>query len=246
MTHDDNTALLLDELRRDTELDDERELDSLARVRERLAVRLVSSDRADEVRPDEARLRVGVLRSRRRLGARAGTLAALLVGTALGAGGHAVVSFAVAPETASPRAASALKKGPLRSQRTPAVVPVLSPSSTGATAASLPPPAALPELQRAPRPVASAQLGFDIELRELEAARREVTAAPGSALRALENHAQQYPSSLLSQEREALRVRALVGAGRYVEARASAGQFRSRYPDSMLLGAVDRAIASIP
>jgi len=67
-----------------------------------------------------------------------------------------------------------------------------------------------------------------------------------AALSALERHARAYPHPLLGEERDALYVQALVHAGRYAEARSRAEAFRRSRPQSLLLAAVDAAIASIP
>lgn len=84
--------------------------------------------------------------------------------------------------------------------------------------------------------------GLAEERRLLESARAEL--ARGSAARALElleEHRRRFPSGRLSEEREALVVRALASAGRVDEARARAEAFHARYPRSVLRPAVDRA-----
>jgi hypothetical protein len=71
----------------------------------------------------------------------------------------------------------------------------------------------------------------------------------GDAKRALERadaHRARFPEGLLSEERDALRVEALVGTGKYDEARSAAAAFRQRSPGSLFLRTVDSAIASIP
>jgi hypothetical protein len=59
-------------------------------------------------------------------------------------------------------------------------------------------------------------------------------------------HTQKYPSGRLSEEREVLRVKALVGLGRGDEARRAAAQFRRRFPRSVLLHKVDEMVPSLP
>jgi len=66
------------------------------------------------------------------------------------------------------------------------------------------------------------------------------------ALDALEHHRRAFPRALLAEERDAMRVQALVAAGRYDEARARASAFRKSAHDSLFLRMVDAAIASIP
>lgn len=48
-------------------------------------------------------------------------------------------------------------------------------------------------------------------------------------------HARHFPNGRLAEEREALRVRALMGAGREAEARKAASAFKARFPRSALL-----------
>jgi hypothetical protein len=67
-----------------------------------------------------------------------------------------------------------------------------------------------------------------------------------TALRALDRHAKTYRRPLLGEEHDALVVQTLVRAGRYDEARSRAEEFRRKAPQSLLLPAVDAAIASIP
>jgi len=56
-----------------------------------------------------------------------------------------------------------------------------------------------------------------------------------SALVLVGEHARRFPSGLLSEEREALRVRCLLGAGRAAQARRAADSFAARFPRSVLL-----------
>lgn len=63
-----------------------------------------------------------------------------------------------------------------------------------------------------------------------------------AALEALSMHARQFPTGALVEEREALRVSALVVARREAEARARAADFHRRWPSSLLGDMVDRAI----
>jgi hypothetical protein len=81
----------------------------------------------------------------------------------------------------------------------------------------------------------SAQL-FAAELAVLEPARRDISRGDyAAALVALSKHRREFPSGLLSEEREALQVRALWGAGQNEAALSAAKVFRQRYPRSVLL-----------
>jgi hypothetical protein len=48
----------------------------------------------------------------------------------------------------------------------------------------------------------------------------------------------------LSEEREALRVKALVGLGRIAEAKRAGAAFRKRFPRSALLGRMDELLGT--
>jgi hypothetical protein len=69
---------------------------------------------------------------------------------------------------------------------------------------------------------------------------------PTAALDDVEQHARLFRHGALGEERDALRVEALVAARRYEQARAAAARFRASYPRSMLGPAVDGALRTIP
>ncbi len=56
-----------------------------------------------------------------------------------------------------------------------------------------------------------------------------------TTLLVVSEHARRFPNGRLTEEREALRVKALLGAGRESEARKAASTFASRFPRSALL-----------
>jgi hypothetical protein len=64
----------------------------------------------------------------------------------------------------------------------------------------------------------------------------------GQALAALARHEKLYPNGQLAEEREALAVRSLVLTQRIDQARSRAARFRRRYPDSVMLPAVEAAL----
>jgi outer membrane protein assembly factor BamD (BamD/ComL family) len=69
----------------------------------------------------------------------------------------------------------------------------------------------------------------------LSRARKEIADREyGSALALIQKHKQQFPAGQLTEEREALRVKALRGMGREQDARKAAGEFRERFPKSVL------------
>ena len=68
----------------------------------------------------------------------------------------------------------------------------------------------------------------------------------GDALEAIEQHAGRYPRGVLSEERESLRIQALVSAGRTEESRAAAAAFQDRFPRSILWPAIRAALEREP
>ncbi len=81
----------------------------------------------------------------------------------------------------------------------------------------------------------------------LDPARVALTA--GELARALEQvkrHTRAFPSGILSEEREAIAINALVGLGNYAQATKRAAAFRARYPQSLMTHSVDAAMAAVP
>jgi hypothetical protein len=79
----------------------------------------------------------------------------------------------------------------------------------------------------------------------LDLARHSLEVQDGqAALDAVTRHQRRFPAGILVQEREAMAVRALVQLGRLDDARARARAFGARFPDSMLLPAVQSAVGS--
>jgi hypothetical protein len=58
------------------------------------------------------------------------------------------------------------------------------------------------------------------------------------------DHARRFRNGRLTEEREALRVKALSGLGLRKEARRAAADFETRFPRSPLLSAVNRLASS--
>jgi hypothetical protein len=65
-----------------------------------------------------------------------------------------------------------------------------------------------------------------------------------AALVALAQHERRFPRAQLAEEREALRVRALLLAGQKVEAKAAYVKFAKRFPHSAFVGKLAQAIES--
>ena len=67
-----------------------------------------------------------------------------------------------------------------------------------------------------------------------------------AALPPIAEHARRFKNGRLAEEREALRVKALVGLGRMEDARRAAAGFKARFPYSVLLPAVSQMPVSRP
>jgi len=67
-----------------------------------------------------------------------------------------------------------------------------------------------------------------------------------SVLASANEHERSYPNGRLSEEREVLRIKALVALGRVSEARGAAAKFRRQFPRSVLLQKVDGMLSSLP
>jgi hypothetical protein len=110
--------------------------------------------------------------------------------------------------------------------------------------ASAPAPAAHPQSTAAPPADSGQQLAAESAL--LDVARTALAAGePDRALEGVARHASQFPRGLLSEEREALAIKALALAGRGPEASSRAARFRERYPASMFLRSIDASLKAV-
>jgi hypothetical protein len=138
--------------------------------------------------------------------------------------------------------------------RTPAASTEASPARAPSTSTEEPTlPVTIPELPSAASgQSARASTRVDAsswskERALLDAARGALAKGePEACLSELAKHARAFPSGMLAEEREALAVNALVGVGRYSEARQKADLFARRHPNSFLAPSVDAAILAIP
>jgi hypothetical protein len=116
-----------------------------------------------------------------------------------------------------------------------------------------PPKAPSPSGLSGARPSASAAAvavrpsRFGAERRLLDGARSALARGDsGEALAIVASHRAQFPVGVLTEERDAMEVEALIQAGRYTEGRARADAFKARVPNSLFGATVDSAIESIP
>ena len=120
----------------------------------------------------------------------------------------------------------------------PAVTPVRSPLAT-ATATAIAPPG------RRSGSVNKREGGME-ELQLLGRARQADAHGDYTEVLALvADHERTYPAGRLSEEREVLRVKALVGLDRGGEARRAAVKFRRQFPRSVLLPKIEDMLASL-
>jgi hypothetical protein len=188
-------------------------------------------------------------------GIRLGWKAPLLVaaGFGLGLAAHAAMDAAAArhsalePAMANAVSASLPSAAPssLPSQ-VEAVLPVESlrvvpsPPSPPSPRSDTPAPRSEPHAEGAGGDLASEELLLETARTALE--RRD----PTHALEALERHAQRFPRGQLREERESLRIGALVAAGRTSEARARTVEFHRAFPESLQGVALDALLESAP
>ncbi len=82
-----------------------------------------------------------------------------------------------------------------------------------------------------------------LELHVLRSAQQAVSRADFAlALAAIADHQRRFPSGQLAEEREALRVKALLGLGRLAEAQRAGAAFRERFSHSALLERIDEML----
>lgn len=119
----------------------------------------------------------------------------------------------------------------------------IQPSELPATSASSSRPAEASAIDTSAAPAPSTALDREREILDVakSALRRRLADV---ALDALDRHNAQFPAGQLREEREALRVQALVLAGRRDEASAKAAEFKAAYEDSLLLPSVEQSVAS--
>ncbi len=202
---------------------------------------LVERGRIVPAVPDGARARV-LARARATLGtvarsapapvpvARRRGLPVVLAAAVAFVGGVAAASVTL--HRGSLPAPPAASSSPLPAEQAPCTTPSLQPPPSAAVA---PPPSEAPAPPR-PEPPAAVQESYAAELGILQRAQRAYAARDFAAtLRWVAEHRRRFPTGRLAEEREALRVKALAGAGRDTEANQAASAFEARYPRSPLL-----------
>ena len=170
------------------------------------------------------------------LGASGRLAVAFVLGGIAGAAGHAWITKT--PIVSAPAA---------RSERRESVPPPNATMASPAMSAEKGVPSPMTELPPPSESAATPSSDLRAERALLDHAQRAFARGDLTvALTALNAHARRYPHGRLEEEREALAVKALAGAGRHDDAKARGARFRMRYSDSILLPAVEEALRSIP
>ncbi len=207
------------------------------RVRARAVARARASLRAADL--TAARPARGGASSARRLVYAAAASVLLL------AGGAAAYQMLRTPEPAETRSAPPAKSSSgaraTASLAAPAPATPAAPDLVGTPVAPSKATAASPRGTVATKSAATPE-----ELRLLVRARQaDARAEYFVVLSLLNEHERSFPTGRLSEEREALRVKALVGLGRGAEARQAAARFGRSFPRSVLLHKLEDMIATL-
>jgi len=204
-------------------------------LRQRLLERARAALETD--RPSGVALRLADVPEASRLGRTRLRRTALLLAAALAVAGLAAAGAGVLRRKAAMAPGAPSSASPARAVvgRVTPEPPVAAPSEAAPDAASAGEPARVPASQaEGPHPANASSYALELEL--LEPARSSIAHGDfQSALTAILRHQRAYPHGQLSEEREALRVRALWGSGQTRAAELAAAVFRKRYPRSGLL-----------
>ncbi len=166
------------------------------------------------------------------------------LGVALGAGGNELL------HRASPPAPTVVERTVFVDRPAPTPTAEATTSRTSAPSAPAIDVSALPLVtaSAAPAPMATSR---DVELGKeralVDAARSALARGDAtSALARIDEHARTFPRGQLAEPRDALRIQALVMAGRADEARAAATRFERGYPNGLYGPVVKDAIGKLP
>lgn len=173
----------------------------------------------------------------RRVGYLATLGAGLMIGAALGVMGTLMWQRSPSPTDGTPPSpAMQLAPAPTDGERTTVI------ESVSAHEATTSEPSARVEIDERdvsrdrarPRPRETRSDTHALERQMLDAARSSITRGhPAEGLTVLERHGREHPEGALSEERDALRVRALLELDRIDEAEREAERFFEAYPESL-------------
>ena len=150
---------------------------------------------------------------------------------------NAVSAPVVAPPPPSSSAPVESPSAPASSPSAPPTATTAQPERPAPTASAVAPPTArIDETSDPDRSPAA-------ERAALEIARTAIgRGQAAAALAELDRHAQRFPRSRFSEERDSLRIQALIIAGRTPEAKQRLEEFRKRRPKSLFLPALEAAL----
>lgn len=161
------------------------------------------------------------------------SVASLAVGGVIGAGVHSVV-------TTPPPPPPIVRLAPV--EPPPVAVPIAEPPPVPPPVVEAVPPAVEPRPVQPSASKLSADEQLALEKSYLEQARAAMARKDvDAALDALAQHERRFPKGQLTEERLALKVMALSSAGRSIEAKNVAAEFRRRFPTGLFRAAVDDA-----
>lgn len=123
---------------------------------------------------------------------------------------------------------------PVTAPAGPVVIPTVAPKPTP----PIPVPMRLEPTPGPPLPLPKAMVGIGSEEKLLERLRQSCARDPGAALVFADKHARTYPRSPHAEERDLLRIRALVALGQIGDAKLAAREFLGRRPRSPYTGEV--------
>jgi hypothetical protein len=143
---------------------------------------------------------------------------------------------------------NAVRAVPVAIANPPPVPSASAPPTGGKSAPNAPPETSAQAAGAQPTPSRSPDShGLAAERTLLDVARAALSRGEAAnAIAAAERHATEFPDGELTEEREAILIRALVQSGSVESARARARRFHARFPQSIFGRTVDAAIASIP
>jgi hypothetical protein len=177
-------------------------------------------------------------------------VAAFVAGALAGVGGYAATlsrhAAAPAPRVEPGVAVEANASAPVVPAEQPSAPPVFEAPGPRAEVASA---SSSREADAPSSPAARSPRTSDLDAERqiLDVGRRALaTGEPEDVLRATRQHERRFPEGALVEEREALAIQALVVSSRLDEARARAGRFAAKFPDSLLGPVVQAAIDTIP
>ena len=155
----------------------------------------------------------------------------VLLAGAIGVGAYLGRNAAPAPSATAPLPADSSQALGAEPGRAAVASPPLvdTASHPSATASTVP---STPSARPTPPPSASAETGGPTEIELLREAQSALASNPSHALELANQHQSRFPKGGLGQERDMIRIQALLAMGHKDEARVLADDFRRRHPDS--------------